>query len=54
MQIKANGLFLEYEDHGNRDGVPLTLIRGLGTQLIHWPKEFIAGFVSAGCNAHGN
>lgn len=48
MQIKANGIFLEYEDHGPRDAAPLILIRGLGTQLIHWPHEFIAGFIEAG------
>lgn len=48
MQIKANDIFLEYEDHGARDAPPLILIRGLGTQLIHWPREFIAGFIEAG------
>jgi pimeloyl-ACP methyl ester carboxylesterase len=48
MQIKANGISIEYEDHGARDATPLILIRGLGTQLIHWPREFIAGFIEAG------
>lgn len=48
MQIKANGIFLEYKDHGKPDDTPLVLIRGLGTQLVHWPDELIAGFVSAG------
>lgn len=48
MQIQANGVALEVEDHGKSDAIPLILIRGLGTQLIHWPKEFIAGFVAAG------
>ncbi|MFT5342237.1 MAG: pimeloyl-ACP methyl ester carboxylesterase [Paracoccaceae bacterium] len=48
MQIQANGISLEVEDHGKANAIPLILIRGLGTQLIHWPKEFIAGFVNAG------
>jgi pimeloyl-ACP methyl ester carboxylesterase len=48
MQIQANGITLEYEDQGAHDATPLILIRGLGTQLIHWPREFIAGFIEAG------
>lgn len=48
MQITANGIALEMEEHGAQDAIPLILIRGLGTQLIHWPKEFIDGFVAAG------
>ena len=48
MQIESNGIRLEYEDFGPVKGVPLILIRGLGTQLVHWPKVFIEGFVDAG------
>lgn len=48
MQIQANGITLEYEDQGAADATALILIRGLGTQLIHWPREFIAGFIEAG------
>ena len=48
MQIQANGIFLEYEEYGAKDAPPLILIRGLGTQLIHWPREFISGFLEAG------
>lgn len=48
MQIQANGIFVEVEEHGKVDAIPLILIRGLGTQLIHWPKEFIAGYVETG------
>ncbi|MDA5557143.1 alpha/beta fold hydrolase [Shimia sp. MMG029] len=48
MQITANGIQIEVEDHGPRDGVPLVLIRGLGSQLIHWPENFVAGLADAG------
>ncbi len=39
---------LEYETHGAREGRPLVLIRGLGTQLIQWPAAFLEGLVAAG------
>jgi len=48
MQIKSNGIYLEYEEYGPAQGTPLVLIRGLGSQLVHWPKAFIEGFVEAG------
>lgn len=48
MQIKANGIWLEYEEYGPKDGVPLVMIRGLGTQLIQWPRELTKGFASLG------
>jgi pimeloyl-ACP methyl ester carboxylesterase len=36
----ANGIELEYETYGPRSARPLLLLRGLGTQLIHWHPEF--------------
>ena len=48
MQIRANGITLEVEDHGDTANPALILIRGLGTQLVHWPANFIDGFVGAG------
>jgi len=48
MQIKANGILLEVEEYGPPDAPPLILIRGLGSQLIHWPENFVQGFVDAG------
>lgn len=48
MQITANGISLEAHDHGPRDAPALILIRGLGTQLVHWPDNFVQGFVDAG------
>jgi len=48
MKIKSNGIYLEYEEYGPAQGEPLILIRGLGSQLVHWPDVFIEGFVEAG------
>ena len=48
MQIKANGISLEVQDHGTPANPALILIRGLGTQLVHWPDTLISGFVAAG------
>ena len=38
MQITANGVRLEIEDHGSPAGEPLLLIMGLGMQLLGWPQ----------------
>ena len=48
MQIQANGISLEVEDHGAKTDPTLILIRGLGTQLVHWPGTFVQGLVKAG------
>ena len=48
MQITANGIALEVDIHGPADGVPLVLIRGLGSQMIHWPTELYEGFANRG------
>lgn len=39
---------LEVETHGPASGVPLVLIRGLGSQLIHWPRAFLDALAAAG------
>lgn len=56
MQIQANGITLEVDDHRPKDAPAIILIRGLGTQMIHWPANFITGFVDAGyrCIAFDN
>lgn len=46
--ITANGITIEVERHGDEAGAPLLLIRGLGSQIIHWPAALIEGFVDAG------
>jgi pimeloyl-ACP methyl ester carboxylesterase len=36
----VNGIEIAYETFGERDGTPLLLIMGLGTQMLGWPDEF--------------
>ena len=48
MQISANGIALEVEDHGSPAGEPLLLIMGLGMQLVAWHTEFVASLVARG------
>lgn len=45
MQVSANGITLEVEEYGDPADPALILIRGLGSQLIHWPRELTDGFV---------
>jgi pimeloyl-ACP methyl ester carboxylesterase len=48
MQISANGISLEVEDHGPTSGEPLVLIMGLGMQLVAWHEDFVAQLVAHG------
>ena len=48
MQISANGIAIEVEDHGSPAGEPLLLIMGLGMQLVAWPAEFVDSLVARG------
>ena len=48
VRIVANGIAIEAERHGKASGRPILLIRGLGSQLIHWPPRMIDGLVAAG------
>ena len=48
MQIRANGISLEVQDHGSPQGEPLVLIMGLGMQLVAWPDDFVASLVARG------
>jgi pimeloyl-ACP methyl ester carboxylesterase len=48
MQISANGISLEVEDHGPTSGEPLVLIMGLGMQLVAWHVDFVASLVARG------
>jgi pimeloyl-ACP methyl ester carboxylesterase len=47
-QIKANGVSLYYESHGDGPGAPILLIMGLGAQMTAWPKPFYDRLVAAG------
>jgi len=48
MQVSANGIAIEVEDHGPPQGEPLVLIMGLGMQLVAWPEGFVAQLVARG------
>ncbi len=48
MQISANGIALEVEDHGPTSGDPLVLVMGLGMQLVAWHPDFVAMLVARG------
>ena len=48
MQISANGIALEVEDHGPANGEPLVLVMGLGMQLVAWHPDFVALLVARG------
>ena len=41
MQVTANGISIEVEDHGPRAGEPLLMIMGLGMQLVAWHDDFV-------------
>lgn len=47
-QVRANGITIEYEEHGDHDGEPLLLIMGLGAQLVRWPMAMVEGLVARG------
>ena len=47
-QIKANGIMLEYDSHGDAAAPAVLLISGLGSQMIRWPPALIEGLVANG------
>ena len=47
-RLKANGLEIEYEVHGDRKNPPMLLIMGLGAQLITWDDGFVHELVKRG------
>lgn len=48
VAITANGITVEMETHGDAGNPAMLMIRGLGSQIIHWPSELIEGLVAAG------
>jgi len=48
MQVEANGLSVEVEDQGPRDGPVMLLVMGLGMQLIAWPQPLVQMLVDRG------
>lgn len=47
-QIKANGIAMEYDVHGDPGHPPLLLVMGLGAQLTLWPIELVEALVARG------
>ena len=47
-RLKANGIEIEYEVHGDPSSAPLLLIMGLGAQLITWDDGFVDELVKRG------
>lgn len=41
MQVRANGIQIEVDDQGPREGPVVLLIMGLGMQLIAWPQPLV-------------
>lgn len=50
-EINANGIRITYETFGAPTATPIVLIRGTGTQLVHWPQELIDALVRMGLRA---
>ncbi len=47
-KIHTGRLEIAYEETGPAGATAVILIRGQGTQLIHWPEEFHGAFAAAG------
>ncbi|MGN3974942.1 alpha/beta fold hydrolase [Tsuneonella sp. SYSU-LHT278] len=47
-QIEANGITLEYDEHGDPSAPPLLLVMGLGAQMTLWPTELVEALVARG------
>ena len=48
MQLTANGVRLEVEDHGSPQAEPLLLVMGLGMQLLGWHEDLVDLLVARG------
>ena len=48
MQVTANGISIEVEDMGPKDGPAILLVNGYTSQLINWPQLLLDGLVEAG------
>ena len=47
-QIEANGIAIEYDDHGDPGAPPVLLVMGLGAQMTLWPQELVDALVERG------
>ena len=48
MQIVANGINIEVEDHGNPSDPAILLVMGYTAQLVYWPLDLVNGLVDHG------
>lgn len=46
--VTANGITIEYDDHGDPAAPPILLVMGLGGQLTLWPIELVDALVARG------
>jgi len=46
--IQAGKIKLAYEESGSGEAGKVILIRGQGTQMIHWPETFYQAFADRG------
>lgn len=47
-KTRANGIEIEYDEHGNPGDPPLVLIMGLSAQMTMWREEFVEELVQRG------
>jgi pimeloyl-ACP methyl ester carboxylesterase len=47
-QVTANGIQIEYDEHGDKNAPPLLLVMGLGAQMTLWPQELVDALVQRG------
>lgn len=48
MQVHANGINIEVEDHGNPEDPAILLVMGYTAQLVYWPMDFVNALVKKG------
>lgn len=44
----ANGIKIAYEAFGEPTAPSIIMMRGVGSQLVHWPRELVGGLVQSG------
>jgi pimeloyl-ACP methyl ester carboxylesterase len=47
-QTTANGISIEYDEHGDPQAPPVLLVMGLGAQMTLWPQELVDALVERG------
>ena len=47
-QLRANGITLNYDEHGPKNAAPLLIINGYSSQMTSWPDDLHEAFVARG------